>query len=58
MRNINEYPVTKQEVIDAISDAMWAVAYEQTLLVGDIRPYALRLAREWIEKHGPAHFHG
>ena len=56
MRNTLEYPVTKDEVIDAISEAMWEFAFEKTNRVGDIRPYALRMAREWIKKYGPEFF--
>lgn len=56
VRNILEYPVTKQEVLDALKKAELTFLREE--LIGDIRPYALSLAFEWIEKHGPAHFHG
>ncbi|MCK9529535.1 MAG: hypothetical protein M0R77_03085 [Gammaproteobacteria bacterium] len=55
MRNILEYPITKDEVIDAINEA---IAYwTNPLSVGDIVPLALTKAKEFIIENGPDEFY-
>ena len=56
VRNILKHPVTKKEVVEAIWEAAWEQAYDKNIRCGDIRPLALRLAAEWIEKNGPEYF--
>lgn len=55
MRNVLQYPVTKQEVIHAIDEALRTTFNPD--LIGDIRPLALTKAKEFIIEHGPELFY-
>lgn len=56
MRNTLQHPVTKEEVLKALDDAMVALASDR---IGDIRPHALQQAKTWLEQFGPEEFpHG
>lgn len=55
MRNILQYPVTKDEVIQALEGA---IEYELSKqLIGGITPTALIKAKEFIIRNGPDEFY-
>lgn len=49
MRNTREYPITVHEVDQAMLDARTAISSEH--MVGDPRPLALSLARQFLFDH-------
>ena len=53
MRNISQYPITKQEVLKIIDDTV--AGYDHSLC-GDIRPYAMRRLKEFLEHNMPETF--
>lgn len=55
MRNTLQYPITKEEVISSLSQAIEDELAKH--LIGGIRPAALVKAKEFIAKHGPEIFY-
>lgn len=55
MRNTLQYPITKDEVISALENAITEELGKR--LVGGIRPAALVKAKEFILAHGPEIFY-
>jgi hypothetical protein len=49
MRNLMEYPITKEEIIGYLTELFEDVDPEKTRLVGDMRPSLLREAIEIIK---------
>lgn len=54
MRNTLKYPVTKVEVVAMMNRLLNELSWDGR--IGNIEGYALRLARDWIEKNGPQEF--
>lgn len=48
MRNLSQYPLKPSEVLDAVAGAEEKMAAENR--IGDIRPYALRVAKAMLEQ--------
>lgn len=55
MRNTLQYPITKEEVISALSQAIEDELAKK--LIGGIRPAALIKAKEFIVNQGPEIFY-
>ena len=56
MRNLLEYPITKEEVLNALEDSIKAILadYEtKGLPCGDIRPTALQEAIDFLTENYP-----
>ena len=54
MRNTLKYPVTKVEVVAMMNRLLNELSWDGR--IGNIEGYALRLARDCIEKNGPQEF--
>lgn len=52
MRNLVEYPITKDEIVHYLDFLIRELGYTNTELVGDMGPLLLQAAKEYVEKGG------
>lgn len=54
MRNITEFPITSDEVIEAAESAFDQLIQEPQEMIGAVAPYAMMLLLEFIREEEPA----
>jgi hypothetical protein len=50
MRNLVEYPITHEEIMECLARLSEVLSYDKTGLVGDMRPLLLDRATEIVRK--------